>query len=416
MSKDELMKYANDPFWVRLRWIFFILFWAAWGAMLIGAIMIIVNAPKCAPPQPLPWYKKGPLAKFSSEPQPNDVEIAQKLHASAVIYELAPSDTYNLKSPDVQAKIDDLVSKYKDSSIDIILDITPNYASGDSDFVKAALEDTEKRSGLVLVDVQGSEPPTQWLSTVSGSAWSKINPKYWALSQFGEGLYDLNMNSSYVKSELNLALVRLVELGVKGFRFSNTKHFIVKLDKSNLEEEDIAPQTTVGNMNDYRFWNHKYTTFQEGLGDLLQEYKLTIKNATNFEGFLGVTDDILRPEAYKTKDGSYGIDLPVYGRIGSDFAVSHSDLYGELKRTLERAGNSTWLQWNYHSLPHQTEPTAFSVFFMLLPGVPVIQAPKLDSVDEDYYKDVVHLRSSPSFMHGNFALYNSTQKVVAYSR
>ena len=40
MSKDELMKYANDPFWVRLRWIFFILFWAVWAAMLLGAVLI----------------------------------------------------------------------------------------------------------------------------------------------------------------------------------------------------------------------------------------------------------------------------------------------------------------------------------------------------------------------------------------
>ncbi|KAL5285120.1 SLC3A2 family protein [Megaselia abdita] len=416
MSKDELMKYANDPFWVRLRWIFFILFWAAWAAMLIGAVMIIVNAPKCAPPQPLPWYKKGPLVKFSSELQPNDAEVAQKLHSSAVIYELNPVDTYNAKSPEVQNRIRDLVLKYKNSSIDVILDITPNYAPGSSDFVKNALEDKEKRSGLVLFDVQGSDPPTTWLSIVNGSAWSKINEKYWALSQFGENLYDLNMNSTYVKDELNSILNHLIHLGVKGFRFRNTKHFIVKLEKENLVAEEISQQTIVDNMNDYRFWNHKQTTFQEGLGDLLQEYKLTIKNATDFEGFLGVTDDILRPEAYKTKDGNYGIDLPIYGRIGSDFDVSQKDLYGELKRTLETTGNTTWLQWNYHSLPNQTEPTAFSVFFMLLPGVPVVTAPKLENVNEEYYKEMAHLRSSPSFMHGSFDLYNSTQKVVAYSR
>lgn len=42
------MKYANDPFWIRLRWLLFILFWALWVAMLAGAIVIIVMAPKCA--------------------------------------------------------------------------------------------------------------------------------------------------------------------------------------------------------------------------------------------------------------------------------------------------------------------------------------------------------------------------------
>jgi hypothetical protein len=48
LGKEELMKYANDPFWVRLRWFLFVLFWALWVAMLVGAIVIIVFAPKCA--------------------------------------------------------------------------------------------------------------------------------------------------------------------------------------------------------------------------------------------------------------------------------------------------------------------------------------------------------------------------------
>lgn len=48
LGKEELMRYANDPFWVRLRWFLFILFWLIWGAMLAVAIAIIVLAPKCA--------------------------------------------------------------------------------------------------------------------------------------------------------------------------------------------------------------------------------------------------------------------------------------------------------------------------------------------------------------------------------
>lgn len=56
MTKEELMKFANDPFWIRLRWIFFILFWLLWVAMLAGAILIIVKAPKCTAPVELKWY------------------------------------------------------------------------------------------------------------------------------------------------------------------------------------------------------------------------------------------------------------------------------------------------------------------------------------------------------------------------
>lgn len=55
MTKEELMKYANDPFWIRLRWTFFILFWLLWVAMLGAAIWIVVKAPKCSGPVALPW-------------------------------------------------------------------------------------------------------------------------------------------------------------------------------------------------------------------------------------------------------------------------------------------------------------------------------------------------------------------------
>lgn len=41
MGKDELMRLSADPFWVRLRWALFILFWLAWFGMLAGAIAII---------------------------------------------------------------------------------------------------------------------------------------------------------------------------------------------------------------------------------------------------------------------------------------------------------------------------------------------------------------------------------------
>ena len=46
MGKEELLRKANEPFWVYLRWALFILFWGAWLGMLAGAVVIILNAPK----------------------------------------------------------------------------------------------------------------------------------------------------------------------------------------------------------------------------------------------------------------------------------------------------------------------------------------------------------------------------------
>lgn len=47
MLKEELMKYADDPFWVRIRTTLFVLFWLLWFSMFIGAIVIILMTHQC---------------------------------------------------------------------------------------------------------------------------------------------------------------------------------------------------------------------------------------------------------------------------------------------------------------------------------------------------------------------------------
>ncbi len=63
LTKDELMKYANDPYWVRVRWVLLILFWVAWFAMLVAAIIIIVVAPRCPHRPNLEWWQKDVIYK-----------------------------------------------------------------------------------------------------------------------------------------------------------------------------------------------------------------------------------------------------------------------------------------------------------------------------------------------------------------
>lgn len=48
LTKDELMKYANEPFWIRLRNILFAGFWIVWVSILIAAIGYVVQSPGCS--------------------------------------------------------------------------------------------------------------------------------------------------------------------------------------------------------------------------------------------------------------------------------------------------------------------------------------------------------------------------------
>lgn len=67
MGKEELMKFANDPFWVRLRWSLFVFFVLLWFGMLGGAIAIIAYAPKCSAPEERQWFEKSPLYSLNAD-------------------------------------------------------------------------------------------------------------------------------------------------------------------------------------------------------------------------------------------------------------------------------------------------------------------------------------------------------------
>lgn len=58
LSKEEVMRYAEDPKWVRLRWATFVLFWLVWFGMLVSACLIVYLTPKCAYVPKQPWWEK----------------------------------------------------------------------------------------------------------------------------------------------------------------------------------------------------------------------------------------------------------------------------------------------------------------------------------------------------------------------
>ncbi|XP_037807106.1 maltase 2 isoform X3 [Lucilia sericata] len=413
MTKEELMKYANDPFWVRLRWIFFISFWLVWLGMLVGAILIIVDAPKCAAPEPLPWYKSGILAKFPTfEVNNENVAVVSQMKASGVIYELPAEDTYNIREPEVEEKIKNLVNHYKDSKVHVILDITANYVPKSSRLLKQALDDETKRSAFVWTEKV--EVPNNWLSLVNGSAWAEVMPGNYVLSQFGDGLYDLHMNDSIVKHELSDVLQHAIELGVGGIRLKNTKFFILSKNFKN----EIPAVTTNYDLTQYGFWTHSQTTFQEGLGDVLYEYRAVVKNSSA-DAFLSVADDIIRPQNYKTSAGEMGVDIPIYGQFVKNLAAPKGKkLSSELAGIMQDVNNN-WVQWNVADLGDEATVSPFSIylFLSLLPGTPVLPVGDevYGNITNKVYDQFEQWRSSPSYMHGDFDML-SVDPLVAYTR
>jgi hypothetical protein len=80
LTKEELMKYANDPFWIKLRRTLFALFWLIWLSMFVGAFLIIHYFPPCSASSKLRWFQRGTCSQFDSKLFGNNLQtIATKM-------------------------------------------------------------------------------------------------------------------------------------------------------------------------------------------------------------------------------------------------------------------------------------------------------------------------------------------------
>lgn len=68
MFCDDVLLYNScsarppcSPSWVRTRWALLMVFWLGWLGMLVGAVLIILQAPRCRDLPATNWWNDGPL-------------------------------------------------------------------------------------------------------------------------------------------------------------------------------------------------------------------------------------------------------------------------------------------------------------------------------------------------------------------
>lgn len=222
------------------------------------------------------------------------------------------------------------------------------------------------------------------------------------------------MKDPIVIEKFKHVLKTVTSLGVKGVRLINAKHLIIG---QTVNESPDQFQMNYPHTN-YKFWTHTQTTYQEGLGDLLGDFKKTVHNTTNDDGFLSVTESISKPEIFQRKLGSMGVDIPVFGTLPESLAQSSTSktIESELKGISDQMGGS-WLQWLEPNRLYSITESEYNIFVMLLPGVPVSSSKAFDRSDADkkLVAQLETIRKSPSYMHGSFDVYTNNS-VIAYTR
>ncbi|XP_005927788.1 solute carrier family 3 member 2a [Haplochromis burtoni] len=145
LSKEELMKVAGTPGWVRTRWVLLVLFWLGWIGMLAGAIVIIVQAPRCKAIPEMNWWNEGPvyqitdLEAFSGglkgvEEKLDDInQLKVKSLVIGPLHTVQANQMTGLNLQEISAELgkaedlDSLLKAAHKKGISVVLDLTPNY-------------------------------------------------------------------------------------------------------------------------------------------------------------------------------------------------------------------------------------------------------------------------------------------------
>ncbi|XP_044747101.1 neutral and basic amino acid transport protein rBAT isoform X2 [Coccinella septempunctata] len=406
MGKEELMKYANDPFWIRIRWFLFILFWLSWLGMLIGAIAIIYKAPKCLSPESKQWWEEGPLAEIKADISPDNLKELKDSGIKALIVEW---------SDDIYDKINDshrvisLMEKGKELDLPIILDFEASMSNiwfensengGEySDYYIWKESDKVNASGAPI-------PPNNWISRRNESSWkfSAIRKEFYYAP---EGWPQLNFRNDNVTEEFASVLKKFSDKGARGFRIRDAHLLLVDPQFKDQEPDKSNEVTEKGYfLNDYGFYVHSKTENLLELGPLLKKWRKVAKNVTNNGPFM-VKNIGEKVEAYKV-NGVFVVDLPAHVNIFHK-AVFEPE---KIVHTLEYIFKTLQFQWplwahKSNSLPQDVQD---SVTY-LLPGVPLLEGGA--TVNQELLK----LRSLPPILQGEFACKAvANNSVLAFTR
>ncbi|KAL2079508.1 hypothetical protein ACEWY4_025252 [Coilia grayii] len=197
LSKEELMRVAGTAGWVRTRWFLLVLFWLGWVGMLAGAIVIIIQAPRCKPLPEMNWWNEGPLYQI------RDVEAFAGVNGLAGVEEKLDSlnqlkvkglilgPLHNVQRDQVATldlntinpaigsleQLESLLDRAHKKGMSIVLDLTPNYDTDLStwfsgglsvmaDKLKAAVEywTSKGLDGILFDALDDLDPidPAQW--------------------------------------------------------------------------------------------------------------------------------------------------------------------------------------------------------------------------------------------------------------
>lgn len=440
MGKEELMKFANDPFWIRLRWFLFISFWLLWVAMLGGAVAIVVMAPKCTAPKPKEWWERSPIVQLdpieTSSHNLKGIESlldtlkAQNIDAVSLASVLKESATGGIEDfRDIKPELgtisdlEALVKSAKEKDQHIILELDPTHTSTEHPWFKRSVEKEDPfTSYYVWADGKTASdskrnPPNNWLSINGGSAWewNERREQYY-LHQFNKTQPELNFNNPAVVGEFLEILSHWLKLGISGFRLANTQYLT---EDPDLRDEYRSKVPT--DADNYDSLVHAYTRDRPENAAVLSKWHERVRNETGGSGLFTLQDDIGTDMLQVYNEKMRLIHIPQNSQFlaNADSSINATTLQKGISHWLNL---TSWPAWNINTKTQsmrQRMPAdivdSLTLMTLLLPGTPILRLNDTLSA-KDAFATLSKARESSTFLYGETMLETVNGSVFVYTR
>ena len=155
---------------------------------------------------------------------------------------------------------DDLLAAAHDRGLRVTVDIVPNHFSSAHPWFLAALDaapGSPERDRFIFRDGRGPdgvEPPTNWLSTFGGPAWTRAPDGQWYLHLFTPEQPDLNWRNPDVGDDMEATLRFWLDRGVDGFRI-DVAHGLFKAVDLPDNPAGLAPDLMSETAEPTGMWN-----------------------------------------------------------------------------------------------------------------------------------------------------------------
>lgn len=302
LSKEELMKYSDDPFWVRLRWFLFILFWAGWVLMLVMAIVIIVQTPRCAPKETLLWVQESAMVNYdpaealdldnNGKTTPEDMsKLAEDLGVTTVYLEklISPLDFMEINEGYNKDDIMGILEQAKKDGLHVV-----------TDFIDVDVDDN--------------------------NVWRK-DANY--SSFFEPGSNKLNLRNEGLLAALKDVLSAWVEKGVQGFLIAgdmspDLQDAQVYLDGALREDVDGAVVSGVADMKNTLVQGFDATSYRQFLEEHSNDWSYFKYNPKTAEGTINELVDLVTMTLFLVRG------TPVLSGFDASYLVSEKGNINEL--------------------------------------------------------------------------------------